>query len=100
MVQGVDVMENGWVGSATAAWVLGLSLLLTGAAVVLVLLEQRRETGAHDAHAHADGTVHEHFRGSRPHAHPTLLERYDALLDRSAGSPAGGTSPDRRPQDP
>ena len=98
MVQGVNVMENGWVGSATAGGVLGILVLLTGAAVVLVLLEQRRETGAHDAHAHADGTVHEHFRGSRPHAHPTLLERYDALLDRS-GSPAGGAPPARRPQD-
>src|SRR3954467_1635221 len=36
-----------------------------------------REARGLEVHGHADGTVHEHHRGSVPHAHPTLVERYD-----------------------
>lgn len=45
----------------------------------------RREARGQEIHAHADGTVHSHHRGSRPHAHPTLAERYDARLARWFG---------------
>ena len=45
----------------------------------------RREARGHEIHAHADGTVHSHHRGSRPHAHPTFAERYDARLARWFG---------------
>jgi hypothetical protein len=41
-----------------------------------------REARGLEIHAHADGTVHEHFRGDRPHAHPTLAERHEDLLSR------------------
>lgn len=40
----------------------------------------RREAHGKEIHAHSDGTVHSHFRGARPHAHPTFSERYDARL--------------------
>lgn len=45
----------------------------------------RREARGQEIHAHADGTVHSHHRGSRPHAHPTFAERYDARLARWFG---------------
>ena len=41
----------------------------------------RREARGHEIHAHADGTVHEHFRGSRTHQHPTFSDRYHHRLD-------------------
>lgn len=40
----------------------------------------RREAVGLEIHAHADGTVHTHHRGSRPHVHPTFADRYDARL--------------------
>ena len=39
-----------------------------------------RERCGREIHAHADGTVHSHFRGSRAHSHPTWSELYDARL--------------------
>lgn len=74
------------------AGVLGMLtvLLLSGLVLVAAWLgwhEHRAQRG-HDLHAHADGTVHEHFRGSAPHAHPTAIERYDSWLTRVLG-PAG-----------
>jgi hypothetical protein len=94
-----------WTGAAVTGWVVAICVLLSGAAVVVALLEERSETGAHTVHAHADGTVHEHFLGARAHVHPTLLERYDELIDRTLGSRAIGLpirrDPDRdRPLDP
>ena len=79
-----------WTGSAVTGWVVALCVLLAGVAVLVTLLEERSETGAHNVHAHFDGTVHEHFLGARPHVHPTLLERYDELIDRTLGSRATG----------
>lgn len=47
--------------------------------------QEHRGRRGHDLHAHGDGTVHEHFRGSAPHAHPTAIERYDSWLTRVLG---------------
>lgn len=41
-----------------------------------------RQARGLEIHAHSDGTVHEHFRGDVPHAHPTLAERHEELLAR------------------
>lgn len=48
-------------------------------------LSLRSESRGQEIHAHSDGTVHSHHRGSRPHAHPTFVERYDARLARAFG---------------
>ena len=68
----------------------GLVLVLVWAAPALVAawlgwLEFRARRG-NDLHAHDDGTVHEHFRGHAPHAHPTTMDRYDAWLTRLLGT--------------
>ena len=44
-----------------------------------------RESRGLEAHAHADGTVHEHHRGGSPHIHPTVVERYDRRVSRLFG---------------
>jgi hypothetical protein len=89
-----------WTGSAVTGWVVALCVLLTGVAVLVARLEERRETGAHSVHAHSDGTVHEHFLGARPHVHPTFLERYDELIDRTLGSRTTGLAAGRYPDRP
>ena len=70
--------------------VLGLVAVLVIAALVLLAAwlgwQEHRAQRGNDIHAHADGTVHEHFRGSAPHAHPTAIERYDSWLTRVLGS--------------
>jgi hypothetical protein len=45
-----------------------------------------REAHGREIHAHDDGTVHSHHRGSRHHVHPTFVERYDARLARWFGA--------------
>lgn len=71
------------------AGVLGLvcAVLIVGLALVAAWLgwHERRAQRGHDLHAHADGTVHEHFRGSARHVHPTAIERYDSWLTRVLG---------------
>lgn len=71
---------DGVVGVVTVLVLAGLALL----AAWLGWREYRARRG-HDLHAHGDGTVHEHFRGSAPHAHPTAIERYDSWLTRVLG---------------
>ena len=66
-------------------------LLVLGGLVLLAAWlgwQERRAQRGHEIHAHADGTVHEHFRGNTPHEHPTVIERYDSWLTRVLG-PAG-----------
>jgi hypothetical protein len=53
-----------------------------------------RERRGQEVHAHSDGTVHSHHRGSRPHPHPTFSERYDARLTALCGPVPGGVSVD------
>lgn len=69
--------------------VLGLVAVLLLAALVLLAgwlgWQEHRAQRGNDIHAHTDGTVHEHFRGSAPHAHPTTIERYDSWLTRVLG---------------
>jgi len=60
---------------ALASGILSVATLTTYAWWTL-----RREVHGQEIHAHADGTVHSHFRGSRPHEHPTFVDRYDARL--------------------
>lgn len=71
------------------AGVLGIVSVLLLAGLVLVAAwlgwQERRVRYGRDIHAHADGTVHEHLRGSAPHAHPTAIERYDSWLTRVLG---------------
>lgn len=64
-----------------------LTLAVTGCAAVAAYSSWslRREARGQEIHAHAGGTVHSHHRGSRPHAHPTFVERYDARLARVFG---------------
>lgn len=62
--------------------VLVLLALAVLAAGVYSFVTLRREALGREIHAHSDGTVHSHHQGSRPHAHPTFVERYDARLDR------------------
>ena len=47
--------------------------------------QEHRARRGDEIHAHADGTVHEHYRGSAPHVHPTAIERYDSWLTRVLG---------------
>lgn len=67
-------LSSPWIVWAVGLLTLGLVSLL----VWLLRLEHLERTGG-DIHAHSDGTVHEHFRGSRRHSHPTTIERYDWL---------------------
>ena len=63
-------------------------LLVLGGLVLLAAWlgwQERRAQRGHEIHAHADGTVHEHYRGNAPHAHPTAIERYDSWLTRVLG---------------
>jgi len=64
-----------------------LALAVTGcaAAAAYSSWSLRREARGQEIHAHADGTLHSHHRGSRPHVHPTFAERYDARLARLFG---------------
>ena len=68
---------------------LQIMALIMGAGLVLLAAwlgwQEYRGQRGNDIHAHADGTVHEHFRGSAPHAHPTAIERYDSWLTRVLG---------------
>ena len=41
-----------------------------------------RQARGLEVHAHSDGTVHEHHRGSVPHTHPTLAERHERRVSR------------------
>lgn len=96
----MSVLNEEWVGSASASGAVTVFLVLAGASVAVLLLvavRELRRKRCGDLHAHHDGTVHEHFRGSRPHVHPTLLERY-ALLDRTLGGGPPGSA-DGRPRD-
>lgn len=52
-------------------------------------LSLRREARGLEIHAHADGTLHTHHRGSRAHVHPTMSDRYDGAMERLFG-PAPG----------
>lgn len=66
---------------------------LVPAAVLTVLLvvacglalSLRRDRLGRTIHSHADGEPHVHWHGDHPHAHPTLVERYDDLLSRVLG---------------
>jgi hypothetical protein len=69
-------------GVLLAVLVLAAALATVAAYSAWTLSRERR---GREIHAHADGTVHSHFRGSRPHAHPTFSERYDARLARWFG---------------
>lgn len=61
-----------------------LLLVLLGAVTLAVAAYSwwtlRNERLGREIHAHSDGTVHSHFRGSHTHDHPTVSERYDARL--------------------
>jgi len=61
-------------------FVLAMLLVMTAGAVYC-WSSLRREARGHEIHAHSDGTVHEHFRGSRRHQHPTFSDRYHHRLD-------------------
>jgi hypothetical protein len=65
-------------------------VLMTACATLAVYCKRSlvREARGHEAHAHADGTVHEHHRGSVPHSHPTLADRHDHLLARMFRTPS------------
>lgn len=75
-----------------AAGVLGVVAVLLIAVLVVAAAwlgwHERLAQRGNDIHAHADGTVHEHFRGGSSHAHPTTIERYDSWLTRVLG-PSG-----------
>jgi hypothetical protein len=62
-------------GFVVLAMLLGMT---AGAAYCWLSL--RREARGHEIHAHSDGTVHEHFRGSKSHQHPTVSDRYHGRL--------------------
>jgi hypothetical protein len=76
----MGLIESGQLtpAGATTALVAMLVAMTAGAAYCWITL--RREARGHDIHAHADGTVHEHWRGSRNHTHPTFADRYNARL--------------------
>lgn len=69
--------------------VLGLVCALLIAILVVVAAwlgwQEHQALRGRDIHAHADGTVHEHFRGGVRHEHPTTIERYDSWLTRVLG---------------
>lgn len=71
------------------AGVVGLVSVLLIVVLTLVAAwlgwQEHRASRGNDIHAHADGTVHEHFRGSAPHVHPTAIERYDSWLTKVLG---------------
>jgi hypothetical protein len=62
-------------------------LVVMSAAAACCWWSLRREAHGMEIHAHSDGTVHEHFRGSSNHQHPTLADRYERLLTRWFGPP-------------
>ncbi len=64
-----------------------LTLAVAGciAAATYSAISLHRESRGLEIHAHDDGTVHSHHRGSRHHVHPTFAERYDARLARYFG---------------
>jgi hypothetical protein len=76
----MGLIESGQLtpAGATTALVVMLVAMTAGAAYCWWTL--RREARGHEIHAHADGTVHEHWRGSKNHAHPTFSERYTGRL--------------------
>jgi hypothetical protein len=65
-----------------------MMLLLAGILLGAVLVAAycawslRRQARGLEIHAHADGTVHEHHRGSIAHDHPTLADRHEHLVRR------------------
>jgi len=61
-------------------FVLAMLLVMTAGAVYCWVSLRREARGA-EIHAHSDGTVHEHFRGSKNHSHPTFSDRYHHRLD-------------------
>jgi len=55
-------------------------LLVMAAGAAYCWWSLRREARGMEIHAHFDGTVHEHFRGSKSHQHPTFADRYSNRL--------------------
>jgi len=76
----MGLIESGQLTSAGASLALVTMLLAMTAGAAYCWWSLRRQARGHEIHAHSDGTVHEHFRGSKPHAHPTFAERYNARL--------------------
>lgn len=66
----------------TTQIVLGVLMLAVVAAVAYCSHSLHRQALGRDIHAHADGTVHEHHRGSVAHEHPTLGDRHERVLRR------------------
>lgn len=62
--------------------ILFLLLAVCAATAVYCRLSLSREARGLEIHAHSDGTVHEHHRGSVSHTHPTFSERHERVLAR------------------
>lgn len=76
----MGLIESGQLTAAGASLALVTMLLAMTAGAAYCWMSLRREARGHEIHAHSDGTVHEHFRGSKPHSHPTFAERYNGRL--------------------
>lgn len=76
-----------WVSIVAAAALGCVALCVTALAGVAWSLHAQR--WGRTIHAHADGEVHEHPGGNRPHRHPLFRERYHTVLTRVMGPPPG-----------
>ena len=76
----MGLIDSGQLSPAGATLALVTMLLVMTAGAAYCWVSLRREDRGCEIHAHSDGTVHEHFRGSRSHQHPTFSERYGNRL--------------------
>lgn len=69
--------------SPTLTELLLAALMISAVGVVAYCSHSlHRQALGRDIHAHADGTVHEHHRGSKDHEHPTFGDRHENVLRR------------------
>jgi hypothetical protein len=81
----MGLIDSGQLSPAGATLALVTMLLVMTAGAAYCWVSLRREARGSEIHAHSDGTVHEHFRGSRSHQHPTFSERYSNRLTAMFG---------------
>jgi hypothetical protein len=89
----MGLIDSGQLSAAGANVALATMLLAMTAGAAYCWWSLRREARGHEIHAHSDGTVHEHFRGSRHHVHPTYADRYHGRLTAWFGPAPADAAP-------
>ena len=89
----MGLIESGQLTPAGATLAAAVLLLATTAGAAYCWWSLRREARGNEIHAHSDGTVHEHFRGSKRHTHPTISERYAGRLAAWFGPASVASAP-------